>query len=116
MLAHLSALVGLLGLPSLLGPLIVWLAKREEDPYIDDQGKEALNFNISVLIYLAGASVVAVMLTVLTFGIGIFLLLPVLIPVLIGAMVGWVVLVVIAAIKTSNGEPYRYPATIRLVT
>jgi uncharacterized Tic20 family protein len=110
-LAHLSALVGLFGLPSLLGPLVVWLTKREEDPYIDAQAKEALNFNISVLLYVVGAAVVAMMITVVTLGLGLLLV----VPVFIAAYVGWVVLVVVAAIKSSRGEPYRYPATIRFV-
>ena len=53
MLCHLTALSALLGVPmgSILGPLIVWLIKKNESPFVDDQGKESLNFQISFLIY-----------------------------------------------------------------
>lgn len=53
MLAHLSCLVCYLGVPSFLGPLVVWLIKKEEYPFVDDQGKEALNFHICVMIVAA---------------------------------------------------------------
>lgn len=108
MLAHLSAFVGLLGIPSLVGPLIVWLTQREQDPYIDDQAREALNFNISVAIY----AVALFVFSFVTFGLGLILTLPA----LLALGIGWVVLVIIAAMKSNNGEPYRYPLTIRLVS
>ncbi len=84
-----------------LAPLIVWLAKRDESPEIDAHGKEALNFQISMLIYNVVAAVFCLVL------IG-FLILPIL----------WVlnaVFVIIAAIKASDGEFYRYPMTIRFI-
>ena len=69
MFAHLSAIVGaLIGL-SFLGPLVVWLVKKETMPFVDDQGKEALNFNIMLLIVFA----VLWALTFVTLGIGILL-------------------------------------------
>ena len=100
---HASALLGVfLHFPGhVLAPLIVWLLKREESPEIDAHGKEALNFQISMLIYNAIAAVFCIVL------IG-FLILPVL----------WVlnaVFVIIAAIKASDGELYRYPLTIRFL-
>jgi len=108
MLAHLSAFIGLLGIPSPVGPLIVWLTQREQDPYIDDQGREALNFNISVAIYF----VVMFIASFVTFG----LLLILTIPAFIALGIAWVVLVIIAAVKANNGEPFRYPMTIRLIS
>jgi uncharacterized Tic20 family protein len=103
-ICHAVALVGLLGngVGFVLGPLIVWLIKREDDPFIDEQGKEALNFQITM--FLAGA-VSALLILVL---IGFFLLLVVLIMM--------VVLPIVAAVRTSNGEHYRYPFTFRFVT
>lgn len=90
--------------PLVMGPLIMWLVKREESPFINDHGKEALNFNIStVLYYLA-----FIVLGFLTCGVTWYLGLPAL----------WIatnVLSVIAAVSANRGEYYRYPACIRIV-
>ena len=103
MLCHLSALVGLLGngIGFLLGPLIVWLIKRDEHPFIDEQGKEAVNFQITMFI---GLFVAAILVFVL---IGI--------PLLFALMILMIVFPIVAAIKVSNGERYRYPFAIRLI-
>jgi uncharacterized Tic20 family protein len=105
-LCHLAALLGLLGglmsIPfgNLLGPLVVWLLKKKEFPLVDQQGKESLNFQLSMTIY---AALSALLIFV---GIGIVLLAII--------IVVDVVLVIVASVKTSNGKPYRYPLTIRL--
>jgi uncharacterized Tic20 family protein len=111
--AHLSAILGaivtghIFGIGCFLGPLIIWLVKRDTMPFVADQGKEALNFNITLAI--VGAALFALVL--LTFGLGIILAIPA------GAVVaiGWLVFTVIAAIKASEGVAYRYPITLRLV-
>ena len=111
--AHLSAILGaivtghIFGIGCFLGPLIIWLIKRDTMPFVADQGKEALNFNITLAI--VGAALF--LLIVLTFGLGIFIAIPA------GAIValGWLVFVVMAAIKASEGVAYRYPITLRLV-
>ena len=102
MLAHLSSLSGLI-IPfgSLLGPLIVWLIKKDTMPFVDDQGKEALNFNITVTI----AAIISAILTLVLIG---FLLLAV-------VVVGWLVLTILACIEANKGEAYRYPFTLRLI-
>ena len=104
MLCHLSALVALLGIPfgNILGPLVVWLVKRNDDIFIDEQGKESLNFQISMTIYFALAGVLALIL------VGIVIM--------VGLIIANVILVVLASIKTSNGESYRYPLTIKFIT
>ncbi|WP_306673822.1 DUF4870 domain-containing protein [Tahibacter caeni] len=110
MFAHLSALLGALltgGVGVFIGPLVIWLIKKETMPFVDDQGKEALNFNITIAI----VGVALFLLTVITFGIGILLTLPV----GLAVTVAWLVLTVIAAIKSSEGVSYRYPLTLRLV-
>lgn len=99
--AHLSAFVMFLGIPSLIGPLVVWLAKKD-DPYVEAQAKEALNFNISMLIYAVAA------------GISIILLIGLI--ALPAVFITWFVLVIIAAVRSADGEQYRYPFTIRLVS
>lgn len=102
MLVHLSAFAGLLiPLGTLLGPLAVWLLKREQSIFVDDQGKEALNFQLTVIIY----SIISSLLIVV--GIGIVLL------VIIGIMA--LILTVMAGIKANEGIYYRYPFTFRLI-
>jgi uncharacterized Tic20 family protein len=100
---HLIALVGLLGngLGFLVGPLIVWLVKREDHPFIDEQGKESVNFQITMM----GAIIVCIPLIFVAVGV-------VLVP-LIGIFD--VVMTIIGGIKASNGEPWRYPLTIRFI-
>ena len=100
--AHLSTFAGLVvPFGSVIGPLAVWLTRRDRDPFIDDAGREALNFGISIAIYGVVALVGALML------VGI--------PVLIAGVIAWVVLASLAAVKASQGQSYRYPLTLRLV-
>ena len=99
-LAHLSAFAMFLGVPSLVGPFVAWIWKRDL-PYVDEQGKEALNFNISFLIY----GIVSAILILALVGL---VLLPI-------VFVTWFVLVIVAAVKASAGEDYRYPLTIRFI-
>ena len=86
---------------NILAPLIIWLIKKDEMPLVDDQGKESLNFQISITIYL----LIAGILTLLIIGI----------PLLIAIGIFDIVMIIIAAIKANEGEKYRYPLTIRLV-
>lgn len=118
MLAHLSAIAGGLvtagwafSVGCFLGPLIIWLVKRETLPFVDDQGKEALNFNITTAIVFAALFAVTMVLAIVTLGIGALLIAPLYI--VLG--VGWLVLTIIAAIKANDGVAYRYPFTLRLV-
>src|SRR5881392_1867757 len=103
-LCHASALLGLFFhfFGHLLGPLIVWLIKRDASPEIDANGKESLNFQISMLIY----DVIAGILCFVLIGI----------PILIALWVLNTVLVIIASVKTSEGKFYRYPLTIRFLS
>jgi uncharacterized Tic20 family protein len=103
MLAHLSALAGLV-LPPIgivLGPLAVWLTWRDESEFVAAHAKEALNFNITVLL---GA--IACLLLMLAF-VGI--------PLGIALFIFWLAMTLIAAIKASEGQTYRYPLSLRLV-
>ena len=113
MFAHLSALAGGLltsavgGWGFFLGPLVIWLMKKETMPFVDAQGKEALNFNITD----SAIFVALLLLTVFTLGLGALLTVPVMLVVGIGALV----LIVIAAIKANEGKAYRYPFCLRLI-
>lgn len=99
---NMALLCHLLGFfTSFIVPLIIWLLKKDEDSFIDQQGKEALNFQIAVII----ASFVAGLLSFLCIGL---LLFPV-----IGILD--LVFVIMACIKSSKGEAYRYPVSLRLI-
>jgi len=104
MLAHLSALGGLIVplIGIVLGPLAVWLARRDESAFVAEHAKEALNFNISVL--LAAIACMLLMLVFVGFLLGTAL------------FVAWLVFILIAAIKASEGATYRYPFSLRFVT
>lgn len=99
LLAHLGPIPLQLGALGFVAPLIVWFVKKEESPFLADQAKESLNFQISVLIVTA-----ALILTC----VGIVLL-----PVLYATMV---VLCILATVKAGDGERYRYPLTLRLIS
>jgi uncharacterized Tic20 family protein len=103
MAAHLSSLAGFV-IPvggNVLGPLVVWLIKKDSMPFVAEQGKEALNFNITVAI----AAIISFILMAVVIG---FLLIAV-------VFVGWLVFTIQAAIDTNKGESYRYPFTLRLI-
>lgn len=101
MLAHASAASALIGLP-VVGPLIVWLTQKEKGGFIEENAREALNFNISYLLWTIVASISVVVL------VG-FLLLPI-------VTIAWIVFAVIGAIKAADGETYKYPLTLRMIS
>jgi len=102
MFAHLAAFAGfVIPFGNIIGPLIVWQMKKDM-PFVNEQGREALNFQITVAIAFFACLILAFVL------IGL-LLMPL---VVIGAMV----FTVIAALKANEGINYRYPIAIRLVT
>lgn len=102
MLCHLSAFAFFVfPFGNILGPLVIWLIKKDEYPFVDDQGKESLNFQISVSIYAIAFTVMIIVL------IGI--------PLLIGLFFFTFIVVVIGAVKSNDGEFYRYPLNIRFM-
>ena len=114
MFAHLSALAGGLltsgwagSIGFFIGPLIIYLTKKDTMPFVGDQAREALNFAITVSL----ACFALLMLTIMSLGIGIFLTLPLLMIIGIGSLI----FVIIAAIKANEGTAYRYPVSLRLV-
>jgi uncharacterized Tic20 family protein len=102
MFCHLSALLGyFVGGLTFLGPLIVWLVKKDTSKFVDYHGKESLNFQINILIY----SLICIPLMFVLIG---FLLLPV-------VVVYSIVMPIIAGIKANEGQLYEYPYTFRLI-
>ncbi len=103
MICHLASFAGLIipVIGNIVGPLIVWAIKKDEMPLVDDQGKEAINFQISITIYGIIASILILIL------IGFVLL--------VAVYIFSIVMTIIAAIKANEGEKYRYPLCIRLL-
>jgi hypothetical protein len=102
MLCHLLALSGyFVPFGHIVGPLVIWMVKRQEMPYVDSQGKESLNFQISVTLY----GILAAISIFLLIG---FILLP-------AVILFSLVCVIIASIETANGKSYRYPLCIRFI-
>ena len=102
MFCHLAALLGLVGpLLNILGPFIVWLVKKNEYQFVDEQGKESMNFQITMtlLTLLAALLIVVKIGIILLFAVGVVN----------------IVFVIIASIKTNNGESYNYPFKIRFI-
>jgi uncharacterized Tic20 family protein len=102
MLAHLAAFAGfIVPFGNLIGPLLVWLLKRDQLPFVADQGREALNFNISVLIAAVVCGVLVYVFIGILLGVALF--------------IAWLALTIVAGIKASEGTRYRYPFALRLV-
>lgn len=108
---HLSGLAGLVlpGFGNWLAPLVIWLLKKEDSPALDALGKEVVNFQLSYTLYCLLIGVVGGILTFILIGFLFFLLLPIL-------AVAWIAFMILAAIKASNGESYRYPLIIRFLS
>jgi uncharacterized Tic20 family protein len=103
MLCHLAALAGLIGIPfgNVIGPLVIWLIKKEVHPFIDEQGKKVLNFQISMMIYI----VISILL--MFFVIGFILL--------AGIAILNLIMIIMNSIKANNGEETNYPLSIQFI-
>ena len=102
MYCHLAGFAGLL-IPfgNVLGPLLIWILKKEEYPFVEVEGKEALNFQITVSI----AGIIAGLLSVVLIGI----------PLLIAIVILAIIFMIKALMETNEGRPYRYPFNLRLI-
>jgi uncharacterized protein len=101
-MAHVSTFAGyLIPFGNVLGPLIVYLVQKDRSAFAAEQAKESLNFQLTMMFYLVTSAILCLVL------IGI--------PMLIAGVVFELVCVIIAAVRASRGEPYRYPMTLRLV-
>ena len=115
LLLHLSALSWLISIPGFIGPLVMWLIKKDQSPFIDRHGRAAMAFHIRVFIYAAAAALLFGVIAVATLGIGAVLLIPVLVLAAIAAMVLVVVLPIVAALKANQGQEYAYPLSLRIL-
>ncbi len=96
MLAHLLGIV-----TGFVGPLIIWLVKKDEDKFVDDQAKEALNFQLTALILYVACSATSCLI------IPLFIM--------AGAWIAVLILSIMAGMKANEGEVYRYPVALRLI-
>lgn len=102
MLTHIAAFAAFfIPFGNVIGPLLVWQLKKDLGPFVEENGKEAVNFQLTVL-------VAVVLCLVLIFAVIGALLLPVL-------GIAWLVLTIIAGVKANEGVAYRYPLTIRFI-
>ena len=110
--AHVAALLAAMltslwaGVAGAIAALIVWMLVRDKSAFASEHAKEAVNFNLSMFIYAA----IAVLLVVFTLGIGLIVALPM----WLVLALAWIVCTLLAAFKAYDGQPYRYPITIRL--
>ena len=103
MFTHLAALATFV-LPvagNIIGPLIIYLIKKDEYEFVNEQGKEVLNFQITWSI------IFAISLMLILIGIGVLML--------VGFGIAWLILVIVGAVAASNGQYYKYPLTIRFL-
>ena len=105
--AHMSALVMLLSIPGVVGPLIVWLIKKDTMPFVNEHGKEALNFQLTQLIVMLAGVIIGFV----TCSVGFVVTGPIIILDAIFA----IVMAIIAGLKAGNGEFYRYPLCWRMI-
>ncbi len=102
MFCHLGGLFGfIIPFGNIIAPLAIWLIYRDKSPLVDDQGKESVNFQISLSIYLIAAALMVLL------AIGLFLV--------IGLFIFALVVIITAALRVRDGERYRYPLTIRFI-
>ena len=102
MLTHLAAFAAfLIPFGNIIGPLLVWQLKKDLGPFVEKNGKEAVNFQITI-------AIIGLVCTMLMFALVGFLLLPVL-------GLYWLILTIMAGVKANDGVAYRYPLTIRFI-
>jgi hypothetical protein len=112
MWAHLGPLLGsLVSIPGILAALVFWMIGKDKSALVDHNGKESMNFQLSLLIVGFGGGAVAAVLAIVTVGIALILI----IPALIVALVFVIMWQIQGAIAANNGEYYRYPWNWRMI-
>lgn len=102
MFCHLVVFLGfIIPFASIIGPLVIWLVKRDEMPFVEDQGRESLNFQITMML----ATIVSALLIFVLIGIVLIFV----------VLIFQFVVVIVASIKANEGVYYRYPLSIRFI-
>jgi len=111
-ITHLSGFAGwFFPFGNIIAPLVMWIAKKNDSTYIDEHGKAAVNFQLSLILYGFLLAILIIPITILTLGLGLIAILIAIIP----AIILKIVLIISASIKASNGEYYDYPFTIQFI-
>jgi len=111
-ITHLSGFAGwFFPFGNILAPLVLWVAKKNESPYINEHGKSAVNFQLSLVLYGILLVILFVPIAILTLGLGVIAIVLGIIP----AIILKIILIVSASIKANNGEHYQYPFTIEFI-
>jgi len=111
-ITHLSGFAGwFFPLGNIIAPLVLWSAKKNESTYIDEHGKAAVNFQLSILVYCFLLALLIIPITIFTLGLGLIAVLIAIIP----AIILKIVFVISASIKATHGEYYNYPFTIEFI-
>lgn len=101
--AHLSGFLGfVVPFGNIVAPLVIWLTKKNEMPFVNTHAKEALNFQISITIY----SIIAFVLMLLLIGF----------PLLLGIVIFEIIMIIKASIAANHGQAFRYPITLRFIS
>jgi len=113
-LLHLSPLAAffLPMLGNVIGALVAWLLLRDRHRVLDEQGRQVVNFQISISLYFLAAAIILIPVTFLTFGIGLVLLGPILLG---GLYLLQFVTMILAVVATLEGRPYRYPLSVEFI-
>jgi uncharacterized protein len=102
MLCHLSAFASFFfPFGGVIGPLVCWLSKRDESVWLNLNGRNSLNFQLSVLLY----TVLAIPLCFIVIGI----------PIILSLVLLRVICIIIASVKASKGQLFRYPISIPFI-
>ena len=111
-ITHLSGFAGwFFPFGNIIAPLILWSAKKNESAFVDQHGKAAVNFQLSILFYTFLLVILFVPIAIFTLGLGIILIAVAIIP----AIILIIVLIISASISASKGEHYEYPFTIEFI-
>lgn len=111
MISHVSALIQFIGIPSFVGPLIVWFIKRD-DPLVRPHAREALNFQLSLIIYFIVGIIVAIIAAITVVGLAVTVMIFLFLGVL---LIAEVVFAILATVAASKHQLYRYPMSLNLI-
>ena len=111
-ITHLSGFAGwFFPFGNILAPLVLWSVKKNESSFIDEHGKAAVNFQLSIMLYVFLLAILCIPIAIFTLGIGIIAIIIGIIP----AVLLKISLIILASIKANNGEDYNYPFTINFI-
>ena len=111
-ITHLSGFAGwFFPFGNILAPLVLWSVKKNESSFIDEHGKAAINFQLSIMLYVFLLAILCIPIAIFTLGIGIIAIIIGIIP----AILLKIALIILASIKANNGEDYTYPFTINFI-